>query len=79
MTWSDILQDWHGQLSRLHDLFPHADPVALARFRGNKRLLAEYIADTHDLTEAEGAEAIEWRLMPGAATRDVGAFACAAE
>lgn len=79
MTWSDILQDWHGQLERLHSLFPHADPAALARFRGNKHLLAEYIADTHDLTQAEGAEAIELRLMPCAAARPTRSFACAAE
>lgn len=64
MTWSDILTDWNGQLARLQIIFPHADVAALARFRGNKRLLAEYIADTHDLTYAEGVEAVEMRLLP---------------
>ncbi|WP_068112312.1 hypothetical protein [Tropicimonas marinistellae] len=77
MTWGDILQDWHGQLDRLEAMFPHADTAALVRFRGNKHLLAEYIADTHDLTLAEGLEAVELRLLPGAATP--AHFACAAE
>lgn len=67
MTWRDLLQDWHGQLDRLATLFPHADPCALVRFRGNKTLLAEYIADSHDLTLAEGMEVLEMRLLQGAA------------
>lgn len=66
MTWRDLLQDWQGQLDRLAAIFPHADPEALVRFRGNKALLAAYIADTHDLTLAEGHEAVDLRLLPGA-------------
>ncbi len=66
MTWGDLLRDWHDQLETLSDLFPHADPSALARFRGNRGLLAQYIADTHDLTLEEGAEAVEMRLLPSA-------------
>ncbi len=69
MTWSEILQDWQCQIDRLTALFPCADPEALVRFRGDKTLLAQYIADTHDLTEAEGQEAIDMRLLPGCAAR----------
>ena len=70
MTWRDLLQNWHGQLDRLAEIFPHADPSALVRFRGNRDLLAQYIADTHDLTFAEGIEAVEMRLLPGARSTD---------
>ncbi|PRY26276.1 hypothetical protein CLV78_101371 [Aliiruegeria haliotis] len=66
MTWRDLLMDWHDHIDRVADIFPHADPCALVRFRGNRELLAEYIADTHDLTPAEGIEAVELRLLPGA-------------
>lgn len=66
MTWRDLLQDWQGQLDRLSEIFPYADADALIRFRGNRDLLAEYIADSHDLTLAEGYEAVELRLLPGA-------------
>ena len=79
MTWRDLLQDWQGQLERLSDIFPHADPDALIRFRGNRDLLAEYIADTHDLTLAEGHEAVELRLLPGARTDVASGRLCAAE
>ncbi len=72
-----MLQDWHGQLPRLQTLFPHADIAALTRFRGNRQLLAEYIANTHDLTLDEGIEALEMRLLTGATRRR--AFAVAAE
>ena len=71
MTWRDLLLDWQGQLDRLAELFPHADPEALARFRGNRALLAEYIADTHELTLAEGYEAIEMRMLPCADRADL--------
>ncbi|WP_116131795.1 hypothetical protein [Tropicimonas sp. IMCC34043] len=64
MTWSDILTEWTDHLAQLGQIFPHADAAALARFRGNKLLLAEYIADTHDLTFREGLEAVEMRLLP---------------
>ena len=79
MTWRDLLDDWHGQLARLAELFPHADPEALIRFRGNRALLAEYIADTHELTLAEGQEAVELRLLPGARPADFREELCAAE
>ena len=78
MTWRDMLTDWNAQLDRLSDLFPQADPCALVRFRGNKALLAEYIADTHDLTLAEGHEAVDFRLLPGAA-KELPALRFAAE
>ena len=64
MTWGDLLEDWQCHVSCLVACFPHADPEALVRFRGNRDLLAEYIADTHELTLAEGHEAIEMRLLP---------------
>ncbi|SDI46089.1 hypothetical protein [Aliiruegeria lutimaris] len=64
MTWGDLLENWHCQIECLVACFPHADPEALVRFRGNRDLLAEYIADTHELTLAEGFEAIEMRLLP---------------
>ncbi|MDV7144958.1 hypothetical protein R3X27_19935 [Tropicimonas sp. TH_r6] len=66
MTWGDLFRDWHGQIDTLSNLFPHADPSALARFRGNRGLLAQYIADTHELTLEEGTEAVELRLLPSA-------------
>ena len=79
MTWRDLLQDWHGQLDRLAETFPHADQSALVRFRGNRDLLAQYIADTHDLTYAEGIEALDMRLLPGAQLSDMPPSLCAAE
>lgn len=66
MTWKDLLLEWHDQIDRLAELFPHADPCALVRFRGNRAFLAEYIADTHDLTLSEGQEAVELRLLQSA-------------
>lgn len=66
MTWGNLLEHWHGQVGRITEIFPHADPCALVRFRGNRDLLAQYIADTHDLTVAEGHEAIDLRLLPAA-------------
>lgn len=66
MTWRDIMQHWTWHIDRFQHLFPHADAEALVRFRGNKELLAEYIANTHDLTLREGMDALEHRLMPGA-------------
>jgi hypothetical protein len=66
MTWRDLLADWQEHLDCLQALFPHADIGALVRFRGNKDLLAEYIADTHDLTLTEGHDAVDMRLLPGA-------------
>lgn len=79
MTWRDLLADWHENLDRLHLLFPHADTTALIRFRGNKALLAEYIADTHDLTLDEGHEAVDLRLLPAARPTFAGNAALAAE
>ncbi|SFB84949.1 hypothetical protein [Tropicimonas isoalkanivorans] len=75
MTWCEFLQEWHGQLHRLQTLFPYADATALARFRGNKHLLTEYIANTHDLTLSEGLEALELRLLPGAQAKTTFAYA----
>lgn len=66
MTWDELFSNWPEQVDRLVSIFPHADRCALIRFRGNRRHLAQYLADAHDLTEAEGLEAIELRLLPGA-------------
>ncbi len=66
MTWRDLLIDWHGQLDRLSETYPYADPCALARFRGNREFLARYIAETHDLTLTEAYESVNERLLVGA-------------
>lgn len=79
MTWGDLLEDWQMRIDRLTELFPHADAVALQRFRGNKSLLAQYIADTHDLTLSEGYEALDMRLLPGCQGTSSDRGLCAAE
>lgn len=64
MTWSEMKSQWELHLERVAELFPHTEPKAIARFRGNPALLAEYIADTHDVTISEAIFLIEDRLLP---------------
>ena len=63
MTWDRFLEMWPSQIERVLALFPRAERCALLRYRGNRSHLAQYIADTHDLTYAEADELLETRLM----------------
>lgn len=65
MAWEQYLLIWVDQINRIKELFPHIEPAALDRFRGNIDHFAAYLADTHDLTFREGMAAIEDRLLIG--------------
>ena len=65
-------EGWPALVEGLCLWFRHADPAALGRFRGDGAKLVTYLADCHDLTEAEAAEQLEIYLaahhftLPGA-------------
>lgn len=63
MTWSRLLSEWRDHIPEALWLFPHLDPQALARFRGDRGLLATYLAETHDLTLSEAQDCINDRLL----------------
>ncbi len=63
-------QDWPAVADRLCLWFPHFDSAALRRFRGDRAKLVTYLAESHDLTEAEAAEQLEmWFETAGLAAR----------
>lgn len=77
MSWDRFLDDWPAHVDRVLALFPGTDRCALVRFRGNRRYLAQYIADAQDLTPAEAEDLIDLRLL-SASRRQEGLSALAA-
>jgi len=63
MAWKQLFENWAHALPRIVALYPHVDPVALQRFRGNRSLFVAYLAATHDLTLREAEEAVEDMLL----------------
>ncbi|MEO0936789.1 MAG: hypothetical protein AAFY38_01395 [Pseudomonadota bacterium] len=61
MSWTNMLEEWNVLMHAFVARFPHCDPAALRRFRGNRDLLVTYLADTHELTEAEACAVLtDW-------------------
>ena len=61
MPWSQVLEVWQNLFERLCADFPHLDELALRRFRGNRDLLVNYLAETHELTQSEADECLrDW-------------------
>lgn len=63
MTWIPPSPDWPNLIDRLCARFPHMDGAALSRFRGDRAHLVMYLAETHDLTPREAAQALDEWLM----------------
>ncbi|MDF1872673.1 hypothetical protein [Vannielia sp.] len=63
MAWKQLFENWAEALPRIVDLYPHVDPIALQRFRGNRSLFVAYIAATHELTLAEASDAVDDMLL----------------
>ena len=60
MPWTIVTQDWAAFVDRLCAWFPYFDAEAVRRFRGDRDKLVTYLADSHDLTEAEASEQLDW-------------------
>lgn len=71
MAWKQLFENWADALPRIMARYPHVDPVALRRYRGNRSLFVAYLAATHDLTLAEAGEAVEDMLARFGAPRRV--------
>lgn len=66
MPWAHVLASWPNLIDHLCDDFRHLEASALRRFRGDRAKMETYLAETHDLTEAEAAEALEnWLTYTG--------------
>lgn len=59
MPWTTAFSHWPRLGPLLCYDFPHLDPAAIRRFRGNLTALVEYLANTHDLTAAEARDALQ--------------------
>ncbi len=59
MPWTLVTQDWYAYVGRLCSWFPYFDEDAVRRFRGDRAKLVTYLADSHDLTEAEACEQLD--------------------
>ncbi len=76
MPWTIVTQDWAAFVDRLCAWFPYFDRAALRRFRGDRQKLVTYLADSHDLTEAEASEQLDhWFAVQGRAIREEAASA----
>jgi hypothetical protein len=61
MPWDFVFSRWASLAHSFCRDFPHLDPDAISRFRGNYRALVSYLADTHDLTHSEAANVLsDW-------------------
>ena len=63
MAWKQLFENWADALPKIVGLYPHVDPVALQRFRGNRTLFVAYLAATHDLTLREADEGVNDMLL----------------
>ncbi len=61
MPWTLAFSFWSRISPQLCRDFPHLDPAAIRRFRGNISALIEYLANTHELTLSEASEVLrDW-------------------
>lgn len=66
MPWDHVLASWPNLAGYLCADFNHLEENALRRFRGDRTKLVIYLAETHDLTEAEAAETLDhWLAFTG--------------
>ncbi len=56
MPWTFVTRDWPAFVEQLCAWFPYFDEDAVRRFRGDRSKLVTYLAETHDLTEAEASD-----------------------
>ena len=59
MSWTTALTRWPHLLDQLCAQFRYLERAALIRFRGDRAKLNLYLAQTHDLTVDEAAEALD--------------------
>lgn len=59
MSWAEAFEQWSQLSNEFCADFPFLDRVAIQRFRGNYQNLIEYLANTHELTQIEAAEALQ--------------------
>ncbi|SMX31163.1 hypothetical protein [Octadecabacter ascidiaceicola] len=75
MSWTQARALWPQLSASLCQRFRHLNPTAMARFRGDRAKLNLYLAQTHDLTLAEAAQALDDWLAFSIATPDLQAAA----
>jgi hypothetical protein len=67
MPWTHVLASWPHLIDHLCDDFPDLEAAAIRRFRGDRSRMETYLAETHDLTPDEAADALdEWLFYTGA-------------
>jgi hypothetical protein len=70
MPWAHVLASWPNLVEHLCDDFQYLQIAALRRFRGDRRKMELYLAETHDLTVAEAREALDdWLTYAGSRLR----------
>lgn len=68
MPWTVVTAEWPHFVEKLCDHFRWLDPAAIRRFRGDRSKMVTYLAETHDLTEAEACETLgDWFALHGPA------------
>jgi hypothetical protein len=70
MPWAHVLASWPNLVEHLCDDFQYLQITALRRFRGDRRKMELYLAETRDLTVAEAREALDdWLTYAGSRLR----------
>jgi hypothetical protein len=70
MPWAHVLASWPNLVEHLCDDFRYLQITALRRFRGDRRKMELYLAETRDLTVAEAREALGvWLTYTGSRLR----------
>jgi len=70
MPWAHVLASWPNLIEHLCDDFRHLELSAMRRFRGDRTKMETYLAETHDLTRSEAAEALDnWLTYTGSRLR----------
>ncbi len=68
MPWTTVTALWPCFVETLCAHFPHFEPAAVRRFRGDRAKLVTYLAETHDLTLIEASETLaDWFMAHGPA------------
>jgi hypothetical protein len=68
MSWKEVETAWHDLVDRILAQWPEASAERVMALAGDRKAFTTYIAERHDLTLAEAADAIEmwmYRQMTG--------------
>lgn len=69
MSWNLFTAQWHLFVDQLCEDFRFLEPTALRRFRGDRKKMVVYLAETHDLTPSEACETLKiWFATHGEQT-----------